>query len=147
MWTPKEEIITHSKKLNILYKTLSEADGQKLKNEVISRHQLSSSHPNSRFLFEKLNDCSSTNREDSISLLKTYPYQEEVFVFFEETKDKTVFSFRHLKDFLSVYRDCAIFTVYITGVNFDFLISYTSELTLVCNAIAADWLDSLLGQL
>jgi hypothetical protein len=129
MWTPKVEIVNNSESLSISYNILPKEDGNMIKKKVIEKHQLDRPHKNSRSLFEKLNDCSSTNRENSISLLMTYPYQNEVFVFFEE----------------SVYGNFAIFTVYITDFNCNFLIAITSELTLVCNSIAADWLDTQLN--
>jgi len=141
MWRAKTEIINGCEKLNIKYLMTNDADAINLKSKVFNK--FTSSGKSSHRLFESMINDVSYRGSEPLLLLRDYPYKNKVFVFYDKREGDDVFQFSSLQEFLCVYDECALFTFYITDSDFNFLISYTSEESLVCSGFAADWLESI----
>ena len=138
MWTPKTELLTNAKVLNIRVRQLSEMDAI-ITMQNVSRKFASSSMRGR--LFEKLIECIGIKNEQAWQWIGEYRVRGPIFVFFEDTEGSDVFELESTKDFVRVYENCALFTIYLTDLENNFLIVYTNEQTLIAAGTAADWLE------
>jgi hypothetical protein len=135
MWNVKSEIINNAQNLNVEIRIVDDSEAKKIRQSV--EMKFCKANRGER-LFERLISCNSIRGSDVWTLVEELTGEDTIYVFPEETEDKSVYVFNNGKDLLKVHAECANFTIYVCNLNIDYLIVSTVENTLVVSGTIED---------
>ena len=159
MWTSESVFLEGIKKLGITrFHKLELAEANSIKKSIEEKFAMSCKDAKLFYcrLFERLINNTGSLVFDKQAWLwfRDYPESSSVLAFFETDKRSEVrseriehmFEFESIKDLIDVYSEAPIYTLYITNRNYDYLLAYTVEDSIIAAGTAMDWLDARMRQ-
>ena len=144
MWTPSSEIIKVAQQTGITVSTDHLLLANHLRKEALHLFGAPNTGAGLR-LFEKILPNSIGSSDPNAFKWLCDFHNQNILAFFEKGDD-SVFIFDNLCEFVEVYENCALFTIYLMDLSKKFLICCSCEQTLITTGTASYWLESKLKE-
>lgn len=144
MWTPSSEIRNAAESSGRTIKESSES-APELRKAVGAKFASLVSNAQVR-LFERLIPNSLGVQADvAISRMQNQENDDGIITFFEAGEDDAVFEFKSFADFSVIYKECALFTIYLTNRSTEYVVCFTEEHTVLVVGSVESWLAANSG--
>ena len=94
-------------------------------------------------LWERLSDDASIFDVNGWLLIKDYPYQGRVILFFDKEDEPSMYSIQNCKEAIDLIGECHGFVFYLTNSTVDFILCQNDHDFLIGAGMGKEWVENL----
>lgn len=135
-----DDFIEEAERQCISYNEIGNEEALVIRNTIEQKY----CKKNGRPLWERIKvDTSGIHSPSNKNIFNDLNIIDEIFVFFEEDTDKTIFKLNNINELIKIVNELFGFIFYVTNYDEDFLLCWNDHEFIIGAGIAKQWIEDL----